>query len=78
MVVAACVSKAPCRAGFSLVAACLCCLFLSVPSFAQQKGAEPATAPVPGGETGSGDKNNAINERAKQMGTRPAEPPAEP
>jgi serine protease Do len=31
---------------------------------------------VPGGETGSGDKNNAINERAKQMGTRPAEPPA--
>jgi len=76
MVVAACVSKAPCRAGFSLVAVCLCCLFLSVPSFAQQKGAEPATAPVPGGETGSGDKNNAINERAKQMGTRPAEPPA--
>jgi serine protease Do len=75
MVVAAWVSKAPCRVRLSLVAACLCCLFFVVPTSAQEKGAEPA-ATAPSGETGPADKNNAINEKAKQMGTRPAEPPA--
>ena len=56
------------RNSLFILAACLCCLWLDAPSFGQQTG--PQT-PAVTGETAKPDLD-----KAKAMGTRPAEPPA--
>src|ERR1022692_5103928 len=68
MQLVACGTERKFRNSFFILAACLCCLWLDAPSFGQQTG--PQT-PAVTGETAKPDLD-----KAKAMGTRPAEPPA--
>jgi serine protease Do len=64
-----CCSKGQCRISlFLIVAACLCSLWFATPSFGQQT---PPPTPATAGEAAKLDV-----EKAKAIGTRPAEPPA--
>ena len=55
------------------LAACLCCLWSVAPSFGQQP--TPQTTATAQAETAKPDNDN-VKDKAKAMGTRPAEPPA--
>jgi len=69
MLFPACGSKGQWRVSLFSLAASLCWLWLAAPSFGQQLAAQ--TPAVAGGETAKPDIG-----KAKQMGSRPAEPPA--
>jgi len=71
MLVSARGSKIRVRMAFTRVATYIWCLGFIVPGLAQQK----AQSAVTGGETDSPDQARSINEKAKEMGTRPEEPP---
>jgi serine protease Do len=64
-----CGSKVQFRILFLSVAAALCCLYFAAPAFAQQKAAQAPTV------AGSGTAK-AEADKAWQMGSQPAEPPA--
>ena len=65
-------SKGPSRMSFIRLAACFCCVWFAAPSFGQQ--VAPTTPAVAGSENAKPDGDKT--DKAKAIGTRPAEPPA--
>jgi serine protease Do len=73
MLFPACGSKSKFRISLFSLAACFCSLWFAAPGFGQQMA--PQTTSVAGGERAKPDIN-IDKEKAKLMGTQPAEPPA--